>query len=307
MGTLLAFLIVISFGSIFYFWLKKYNKKLVIVSIVTTIICGCLFTTTPEYKQQVAHDKQAKIEKKKRDQQIKKEEAKKKSEEKKKKEAQLAAQQKAKEKKLQAEKTKKKQEVKNKQSSSVRKTKHGNSPSKSYLLSRAKNLKFGMSLSTVKKVMKVKPTKKEKDEAGYNTLMYGHYVVYLSFDKNNKLLEAMNGAPQVEKQAEAASRKKKLNKSKKDSALISSAQYFGQKSSESIQHNSYAFKTTQDGDLLYILWNPGQHLPLLLRVDDTSTNITNVYVYNKHGNNPRGRHLYTGRTIIQKIRTPIYD
>src|SRR5699024_12662025 len=91
-----------------------------------------------------------------------------------------------------------------------------------------------------------------------------------------------------------------LFRSSIESSLKSSAQYFGTKSSESIQNNPGAFKTTQDGDLLYILWNPGDHLPLLLRVDDTSTNITNVYIYNKHGDNPKGRHLYTGRTIVQK-------
>ncbi|GAA2866444.1 hypothetical protein [Lactobacillus intestinalis] len=235
-------------------------------------------------------------------------------EEEKKKEEKLAAQRKAKEKKLHAEKNKeeaikkKKAEHKKQNSTNDKKfvQKKKDSPSKSYLLSRAKKLEFGMSLATVKHVMKVKPTKEEKDEAGYNTLMYGHYVVYLSFDKNNNLLEAMSGAPQIEKQAEEASQKKKMHKTANESNLKSLAQYFGQKSSESIQHNPYAFKTTQDGDLLYILWNPGQHLPLLLRIDDASTNITNVYIYNKHGDNPRGRHLYTGRTIIQKNRTPIY-
>lgn len=162
-----------------------------------------------------------------------------------------------------------------------------------------------MSLNEVKSIMRVKPSEEENDR-GFINLTYGKDIVDLGFDENKRLTAASTGAPQIQKQGEKAAQQKKKNAKSRESSLKSSAQYFGTKSSESIQNNPSAFKTTQDGDLLYILWNPGDHLPLLLRVDDTSTNITNVYIYNKHGDNPKGRHLYTGRTIVQKKRSIVY-
>lgn len=53
MGPLLSLLIVLSFGSIFYFWLKRHNKKLVIASVIATVVFTGLMTLTPEYKQEV--------------------------------------------------------------------------------------------------------------------------------------------------------------------------------------------------------------------------------------------------------------
>lgn len=185
------------------------------------------------------------------------------------------------------------------------KSKKSKKPSKKVLLSRAKKLKYGMSLCKAKKIMKDKPTEEENDN-GFINLTYGRDIVILGFDENKKLTTASTGAPQIQKQGEKATQQKKKNAKSRESSLKSSAQYFGTKSSESIQNNPSAFKTTQDGDLLYILWNPGDHLPLLLRVDDASNNITNVYIYNKHGDNPKGRHLYTGRTIVQKKRSIVY-
>lgn len=184
-------------------------------------------------------------------------------------------------------------------------TKKKKSISSKTLLSRAKKLKYGMSLTQVKRIMKVKPTEMEEDQ-GFINLTYGKDTVILGFDEHKKLTAAASGAPQIAKQGEKTVQKKKKERTKQESFLKSSAQYFGTKSSESIQNNPGAFKTTQDGDLLYILWNPGDHLPLLLRVDDATNNITNVYIYNKHGDNPKGRHLYTGRTIVQKKRSIVY-
>ncbi|OYR97502.1 hypothetical protein [Lactobacillus taiwanensis] len=289
MGPLLSLLIVLSFGSIFYFWLKRHNKKLVIASVIATVVFTGLMTLTPEYKQEVT-----------------KEERQEKADNKKKTSHKEKLKSKSVNKENKVVKTKpslKKTEKKKKANSSKQDDKYV--VSKETLLSRAKKLKYGMSLNEVKSIMQVKPSEEENDR-GFINLTYGKDVVDLGFDENKRLTAASTGAPQIQKQGEKAAQQKKKNAKSRESSLKSSAQYFGTKSSESIQNNPSAFKTTQDGDLLYILWNPGDHLPLLLRVDDTSTNITNVYIYNKHGDNPKGRHLYTGRTIVQKKRSIVY-
>lgn len=289
MGPLLSLLIVISFGSIFYFWLKRHNKKLVIASVIATVVFTGLMTLTPEYKQEVT-----------------KEERQEKADNKKKTSHKEKLKSKSVNKENKVVKTKpslKKTEKKKKANSSKQDDKYV--VSKETLLSRAKKLKYGMSLNEVKSIMQVKPSEEENDR-GFINLTYGKDIVDLGFDENKRLTAASTGAPQIQKQGEKAAQQKKKNAKSRESSLKSSAQYFGTKSSESIQNNPGAFKTTQDGDLLYILWNPGDHLPLLLRVDDTSTNITNVYIYNKHGDNPKGRHLYTGRTIVQKKRSIVY-
>lgn len=184
-------------------------------------------------------------------------------------------------------------------------TKKKKSISSKTLLSRAKKLKYGMSLTQVKRIMKVKPTEMEEDQ-GFINLTYGKDTVILGFDEHKKLTAAASGAPQIAKQGEKTVQKKKKERTKQESFLKSSAQYFGTKSFESIQNNPGAFKITEDGKLLYVLWKPDKNSPILLRVDNTSTNITNVYIYNKHGNDPKGRHLYTGRTIVQKKRNIVY-
>ncbi|OYS02013.1 hypothetical protein CBF61_04195 [Lactobacillus taiwanensis] len=289
MGPLLSLLIVLSFGSIFYFWLKRHNKKLVIASVIATVVFTGLMTLTPEYKQEVT-----------------KEERQEKADNKKKTSHKEKLKSKSVNKENKVVKTKpslKITEKKKKANSSKQDDKYV--VSKETLLSRAKKLKYGMSLNEVKSIMQVKPSEEENDR-GFINLTYGKDVVDLGFDENKRLTAASTGAPQIQKQGEKAAQQKKKNAKSRESSLKSSAQYFGTKSSESIQNNPSAFKTTQDGDLLYILWNPGDHLPLLLRVDDTSTNITNVYIYNKHGDNPKGRHLYTGRTIVQKKRSIVY-
>ena len=81
MGTILILLIVISFCSIFYFWLKKHNKKMIIASIVATFVFGSLYSLTPEYKQEAAkEEREAKVESHKKEiEKKKKEEAKAKS------------------------------------------------------------------------------------------------------------------------------------------------------------------------------------------------------------------------------------
>lgn len=273
MGTLFSVLSFASLIAVFYFWLKKHNKKFAIISVIATIVFAGLFSTTSEYKSQLA------------------------------KQETTHQQQKSKENKKPNEKKSNKM--------SVAKKKNTKKPSKeSLLLSRAKKLKYGMSLDEVKKIMKDKPSQEEKDEVGNWTLMWGDDVVYLGFDENNKLNQAIEGAPQIAKQGKETAEKSRKNKNKKNkdknNRLKGFAQYFGTKPSEEIQRMPSVYKTVQDGNNLLILWNPGDGLPLLLRVDDTVNNVTNVYIYNRKGNDPKGQHLYTGRTILQKNKRPNY-
>ena len=283
LGNLLVLLTFISFVAIFYFWLKKHDKKWVIISIVATIIFGTFYSFTPEYKEEQAKQAQ---EKKARNNEAKRRSSIKKQNNKKSQSS-----------------TKKARKSSNKSTKS-RKTQHKET-SKSTLLKRAKKLKYGMTIDKVKKVMKVKPSKEEKDEVGNMTLMWGNDVVYLSFDKNNKLNQAIEGAPQIEKQAKTAAKNKTKNKEENNNKLIGFAQAFGTKPSEEIQRMPSVYKTLEYGNDLYIIWSPGNGLPTLLRVDDTVNNVTKVYKYDKNSNDRKGKLLYTGRTIIQRNKRPI--
>lgn len=91
--------------------------------------------------------------------------------------------------------------VEAKQKSTHHKKKAKTKKSKDTLLSRAKKLKYGMKLTTVKRIMKIKPTE-EENEDGFTTLTYGNDKVILGFDKHNKLSNAPVGAPQIAKQGE---------------------------------------------------------------------------------------------------------
>lgn len=249
MGNLLAFLSFASFIAIFYFWLKKHNKKWIIISIIATFLFGGLYSLTPEYKQDEAK---------------------------------------------QTQEDKKKQNLNDKKDDS-----------KSTLLKRAKSLKYGMSVKEVKKIMKVKPSGEEKDEAGNVSLTYGKDIVGLGFEKDSKLIIGTSGAPQITKKGEKAATKKKEKRDNYNNKLKGFAQSFGIKPSEEIQRMPSVYKTVEDGDNLLILWNPGDGLPILLRKDNTITNVTTVYVYNRKGDNPEGKLLYTGRTIVQKNKRPV--
>lgn len=283
LGNLLVLLTFISFVAIFYFWLKKHDKKWVIISIVATLIFGTFYSFTPEYKEELAKQAQ---EKKARNNEAKRRSSIKKQNNKKSQSS-----------------TKKARKSSNKSTKS-RKTQHKET-SKSTLLKRAKKLKYGMTIDKVKKVMKDKPSKEEKDEVGNMTLMWGNDVVYLGFDKNNKLNQAIEGAPQIEKQAKKTAKNKTKNKEENNNKLIGFAQAFGTKPSEEIQRMPSVYKTLEYGNDLYIIWNPGNGLPTLLRVDDTVNNVTKVYKYDKNSNDRKGKLLYTGRTIIQKNKRPI--
>lgn len=94
-----------------------------------------------------------------------------------------------------------KKKVKSKSTHEKHKSTKTKKSSRDTLLSRAKKLKYGMSLTTVKRIMKVKPTE-EKNEDGFVNLTYGNDKVILGFDEHNKLTSAPIGAPQIAKQGE---------------------------------------------------------------------------------------------------------
>ena len=101
--------------------------------------------------------------------------------------------------------------VEAKQKSTHHKKKAKTKKSKDTLLSRAKKLKYGMKLTTAKRIMKVKPTE-EENEDGFITLTYGNDKVMLGFDEHNKLTNAPIGAPQITKQGEKYARQHIRNK-----------------------------------------------------------------------------------------------
>ena len=82
--------------------------------------------------------------------------------------------------------------------------------------------------------------------------------------------------------------------------LKSFAQSFGTKPVAEIQRMPSTYVTEQVGNKTIYGWHP-EGLPELVRVDDPETNNTDVYVFDKNGqDNMLGQHLYTGRTIFQK-------
>lgn len=179
------------------------------------------------------------------------------------------------------------------------------SVSKKTLLKRAKKLKFGMSFKKVKSIMG-KPYKEYKDESGYWTLEYNKGTITFGFNENKKLNYANGAAPQIEKQGYAyASSQKEARKNKHD-RLIGFAQSFGRKPFDTIQKMPSVYKTFEDNGYMYTLWNTGD-LGILVRIDDTSNNVTKVFKYDKKADDKLGELLYTGRTIIQKEKRPVYN
>lgn len=82
--------------------------------------------------------------------------------------------------------------------------------------------------------------------------------------------------------------------------LKSFAQSFGTKPVAEIQRMPSTYVTEQVGNKTIYGWHP-EGFPELVRVDDPETNNTDVYVFDKNGqDNMLGQHLYTGRTIFQK-------
>ena len=178
MGTILILLIVISFCSIFYFWLKKHNKKMIIASIVATFVFGSLYSLTPEYKQEAAkEEREAKVESHKKE-----------VEKKKKEEAKVESHKDERAEKKEISKPKSQNKIVKKSSKKPKQKK--NITSKNDLLVRAKKLKYGMSLTEVKRIMKVKPTEEENDD-GFISLTYGKDVVDLQFDEHKRLTAAL--------------------------------------------------------------------------------------------------------------------
>lgn len=83
------------------------------------------------------------------------------------------------------------------------------------------------------------------------------------------------------------------------------AQRFGTKPFEEIQRMPSVYKVTDLGNgEIQVGWHP-ENMPLLIRVDNTTQNITKVYQYDKNKSDRRGKLLYTGRTIYQKNKRPV--
>lgn len=172
------------------------------------------------------------------------------------------------------------------------------------VLANAKKLKYGMTLNQVKKVMGSNYLKEDKDEKGYPTLSYLNDTVLLCFDKKRNLIQSLAGAEQINTQREEAVVAKEKAKEDYENRLVSFAQSFGSKPFETIQKMPSVYKIIQTKDNeLQVGWKP-EGLPLLIRVDNTTSNITKVYEYNKKVSNGLGRLLYTGRTILQKDKRP---
>lgn len=177
--------------------------------------------------------------------------------------------------------------------------------SKSTYKVRARKLKFGMSLKKVKSIMG-KPYKEYKDESGYWSLEYSKGDITFGFNENKKLNYANGAAPQVEKQGYAYASSQKKDRKNKHERLIGFAQSFGRKPFDTIQKMPSVYKTFEDNGYMYTLWNTG-NLGILVRIDDTSNNVTKVFKYDKDTDDKLGELLYTGRTIIQKEKRPVYN
>lgn len=297
MGTLLSLIFFASIFGIWYFWKRKPNKKYLISSIVALVLSTFLFSFTPEYKQtKLEREQERTAESSKKEKSI--------SESKK-----LASEKKA----SQAKETSKKKETsitkatkassdstsqKKKETTKSSAEASSSSDSKT-LLRRAKKLKRGMSYDEVKRIMKDKPTTDERSESGTYLLQYNFSTVILSFDENDKLTAAIEGAPQIAKQAQESIKKAKKESSDNRDKLIGFAQSFGRKPVEKLQKMSMVYTSERIGDRMYYVWDTGEEsVGKLVRVDDPEK-FTTVYQYDENGEDGMlGKQLYSGRTIM---------
>lgn len=97
-----------------------------------------------------------------------------------------------------------------------------------------------------------------------------------------------------------SSSSKAESQSEYNNRLKGFAQSFGTKPVDEIQRMPSTYVTERVGNKTIYGWHP-EVLPELVRVDDPETNNTDVYVFDKKGqDNMLGKHLYAGRTIFQK-------
>lgn len=97
-----------------------------------------------------------------------------------------------------------------------------------------------------------------------------------------------------------SSSSKAESQSEYNNSLKGFAQSFGTKPVDEIQRMPSTYVTERVGNNTIYGWHP-EGLPELVRVDDPETNNTDVYLFDKNGQNQMlGKHLYTGRTIFQK-------
>ncbi len=296
MGTLLSLIFFASIFGIWYFWKRKPNKKYLISSIVALVLSTFLFSFTPEYKQtKLEREQERTAESSKKEKSI--------SESKKlasKIESSKKASSISESKKLASEKkSSQAKETSKKKETTKSSIKASSSSDSKALLRRAKKLKRGMSYDEVKKIMKDTPTTDERGESGTYLLQYDINTVILSFDENDKLTAAIEGAPQIAKQAQESIKKAKKESSDNRDKLIGFAQSFGRKPVEKLQKMSMVYTSERIGDSMYYVWDTGEEsVGKLVRVDDPEK-FTTVYQYDENGQDGMlGKQLYSGRTIM---------
>ena len=156
-----------------------------------------------------------------------------------------------------------------------------------------------MSYDEVKRIMKDKPTTDERDESGTYLLQYDVDKVILNFDENDKLTAAIEGAPQIAKQAQESIKKAKKESSDNRDKLIGFAQSFGRKPVEKLQKMSMVYTSEQIDNSMYYVWDTSEEsVGKLVRVDEPEK-FTTVYQYDENGQDGMlDKQLYSGRTIM---------
>lgn len=167
---------------------------------------------------------------------------------------------------------------------------HDKNKAQRWLLKRkAEKLELGTSMNEVEKKLG-NPVRKDGQ-----MLTYDDFRLY--FEKG-KLVGS--DLPAIQKKVTKKIEKTKEDKQRYNDKLQSFAQSFGNKPVSEIQRMPSTYVTERVGNKTIYGWHP-EGVPELVRVDDPETNNTDVYVFDKNGqDNMLGKHLYTGRTIFQK-------
>lgn len=156
-----------------------------------------------------------------------------------------------------------------------------------------------MSYDEVKRIMKDKPTTDERDESGTYLLQYDVDKVILNFDENDKLTAAIEGVPQIAKQAQESIKKAKKDSSDNRDKFIGFAQSFGRKPVEKLQKMSMVYTSERIGNSMYYIWDTSEEgVGKLVSVDDPEK-FTTVCQYDENDQDGMlGKQLYSGRTIM---------
>lgn len=139
----------------------------------------------------------------------------------------------------------------------------------------------------------------EKDHSKANGIIMGIFLVSLLLMGGTDWINSKIKSSQ-QTTAQKKTEKKKEDQRYYNNRLKGFAQSFGNKPVSEIQQMPSTYVTERVGNKTIYGWHP-EGLPELVRVDDPETNNTDVYVFDKNGqDNMLGKHLYSGRTIFQK-------